>query len=58
MLLECIDELGGVFGGEEFDAKFFYSKSENGGKGRMFPKARSIFHRGVAMRLEVFLQGV
>ena len=28
--------------------------NEGGGKIRMCPKARSIFHRGVGMRLEVF----
>ena len=28
MLLECIHEVGGVGGSEEFDAKFVYSKGE------------------------------
>ena len=31
MILEGIDEVGGVVGGEEFDAKVIYSKSEGGG---------------------------
>ena len=54
MLSECIDEVVGVVGGEEFDAKVVYIKSESGGKSIMCPKARSILHRGVAMRLDVF----
>ena len=53
IFLEGIDEVSGVGGDEEFDAKVVYSKGEGGGKGRMSPKARIIFHRGVTMELEV-----
>ena len=53
MLLERIDEVGGVVGGEELYAKVVYSKGEVGGKGRMDPNAMSIFHRVVSMGLEV-----
>ena len=53
MLLERIKEVGGVVGGKELYAKVVYSKGEVGGKGRMDPKARSIFHRVVSMGLEV-----
>ena len=49
MLLECINEVGGVGGGKEFDAKVVYIKGEGGGKGGMCPKSRSIFHRGVSI---------
>ena len=54
MFLECIDEVSGIISGEEFDAKVVYSKGEGGGKSRMCPKARIIFHRGVSMGLEVY----
>ena len=53
ILLECIYEVGGFVRGEEFYAKFVYSKGVGEGKGRMDPKARIIFHRGVSMGLEV-----
>ena len=53
MLSERIKEVGGVIGGEELDAKVVYSKDEGDGKGRMGPKARGIFHRGVSMGMEV-----
>ena len=45
MLLEHIDQVGGVIGREELDSKVVYSNSEGGGKGIIFPKSRSIFHR-------------
>ena len=47
MLLNCIEDGGGVVGGKYFDARFVYSKDEGGGKGGMGPKAWSIFHRGI-----------
>ena len=31
ILLECINDVGGVVGGREFNAKVVYSKSEDGG---------------------------
>ena len=52
MLSECINEVGVLVGSKEFDAKVVYSKGEGGGKGRMCPKARSIFHSGISMVLE------
>ena len=51
--MERIEEVGGVVGGEEIDSKVVYSKGEGSGKGRMVPKARGIFHRGVSMGLEI-----
>ena len=53
MLSDRIKDVGGIVGGEELDTKVFYSEGEGGGKGRMVPKSRSIFHRGVPMGLEV-----
>ena len=53
LLLEHIDEVGGIGVGEELDAKVVYSEGEGGGKGRMGPKAGGIFHRYVPMGLEV-----
>ena len=53
MCSECINEVGGLVGGEEIDAKVIYSKGEGGGKVKMCPKARIIFHRVVSMGLEV-----
>ena len=31
MLLECIDDVGGIVGGKAYYAKVVYSKSEGGG---------------------------
>ena len=53
MLSERIKEVGSVVSREELDAKVIYREGGGGGKCRMCPKARSIFHRGVSMGLEV-----
>ena len=53
MLSERIEEVGGGVGGKERDARVVYNKGEGGGKVRMVPKARGIFHRVLSMGLEV-----
>ena len=51
MISESIEEVGGVVSGKELDSKVVYSNGEGGGKGRMGPKARIIFHRVVSRGL-------
>ena len=56
MLLECIDEVGGVVGGKTFVSKVFYRNSEGGEEGIMCPKESSILYRGLSMMFEVSYQ--
>ena len=46
---DCVEEVGGVGGGEELDSKVIYSEDEGGRQGCVGPKTRGVGHRSVAV---------
>ena len=53
IILERVEELSGVVGGEELDSEVIYSEGEGGRHGYVGPKTRGVGHRSVVVGLEV-----